>query len=85
MPKITIPANGWRPRAYQMAVDAFGLKREAILFAAFAGWDASGAKWFGFPTVWVNRMKSPAEELSVVPDVMCNDLSGLVTFATAHG
>jgi 2-haloacid dehalogenase len=73
------------PRAYQMAVDAFGLKREAILFAAFAGWDASGAKWFGFPTVWVNRMKSPAEELSVVPDVMCNDLSGLVTFATAHG
>lgn len=26
------------PRAYQMGVDAFGLKREEILFAAFAGW-----------------------------------------------
>lgn len=72
------------PRAYQMAVDAFGLKREAILFAAFAGWDAAGAKWFGFPTVWVNRLNSPVEELSVLPDATCHDLSGLVTFASSH-
>ena len=43
------------PRAYQMGVDAFGLKKEEIAFAAFAGWDAAGAKWFGYPTFWVNR------------------------------
>ena len=72
------------PRAYQMAVDAFGLRPEAIAFAAFAGWDAAGAKWFGFPTVWVNRLHSPAEELSATPDLMCNDLSGLVAFATSR-
>ena len=72
------------PGAYQMAVDALGLKREAILFAAFAGWDAAGAKWFGFPTVWVNRLNSPTEELSLTPDVTCKDLSGLVAFATTH-
>jgi len=72
------------PRAYQMAVDAFELKPEEILFAAFAGWDAAGAKWFGFPTVWVNRLNSPAEQLSVVPDVTCDDLAGLVTFATSR-
>ena len=72
------------PRAYQMAVDAFELKAEAIAFAAFAGWDAAGAKWFGFPTAWINRLNSPAEELSVMPDVACNDLSGLVTFATSQ-
>jgi 2-haloacid dehalogenase len=71
------------PRAYQLAVDTFGLKREEITFAAFAGWDAAGAKWFGFPTVWINRLNSPAEELSVVPDVTCRDLSGLVAFATS--
>ncbi|HEY5913219.1 MAG TPA: hypothetical protein VJA21_21720 [Verrucomicrobiae bacterium] len=65
-------------------MSAFGLKREEILFPAFAGWDAAGAKWFGFPTVWVNRMNSPAEELSVMPDVMCNDLSGLVAFAASR-
>ncbi len=67
-----------------MAVDAFRLNPEAIAFAAFAGWDATGAKWFGFPTVWVNRLNSPAEELSVMPDVTCRDLSGLVAFATGH-
>ena len=71
------------PRAYQMAVDAFGLKREAIIFTAFAGWDAAGAKWFGFPTVWVNRLNTPAEQLPVTPDVMCNELSGLVNFVTS--
>jgi hypothetical protein len=37
------------PRAYQMAVDAFRLQREEIVFAAFAGWDAAGARSFGFP------------------------------------
>lgn len=72
------------PRAYQMAVDALGLEREAIAFAAFAGWDASGAKWFGFPTVWVNRMNSATEELHVLPDLICNDLSGLVAFANSR-
>lgn len=69
------------PRAYQMAVDALGVSRSAILFAAFAGWDASGAKWFGFPTAWVNRLNAPTEELSATPDVTCKNLPELVTFA----
>jgi len=56
------------PRAYQMAVDAFGFPRDQILFAAFAGWDAAGAKAFGYPTFWVNRQNQPAEELGLVPD-----------------
>jgi 2-haloacid dehalogenase len=72
------------PRAYQMAERALGIHREQILFAAFAAWDAVGAKWFGFPTVWVNRLNSPAEELSVTPDATCSDLSGVVSFATSH-
>jgi 2-haloacid dehalogenase len=72
------------PRAYQMAVDALGLKREAIAFAALAGWDASGAKWFGFPTVWVNRLNSAIEELNVSADLTCSDLSGLVAFANSR-
>ena len=72
------------PHAYQMAERAFGLDRGKILFAAFAGWDAAGAKWFGFPTVWVNRPNSSAEELSTTPDLVCDDLSGLVAFATSR-
>jgi 2-haloacid dehalogenase len=69
------------PHAYRMAEQGFGLARDRILFAAFAGWDAVGAKWFGFPTVWVNRLNSPAEELSIKPDVVCTDLSGVLETA----
>jgi len=72
------------PHAYRMAVAAFGLKRESIVFAAFAGWDAAGAKWFGFPTVWVNRLDAPPEQMSVTPDATCRDLAGLVHFATSR-
>jgi 2-haloacid dehalogenase len=69
------------PRAYAMGTHAFGLRREEIAFAAFAGWDASGAKWFGYPTFWVNRNNAPIEELGVVPDAIGKDLSGVVAFA----
>ena len=68
------------PRAYQMAVDAFGLQPEQILFAAFAGWDAAGAKSFGYPTFWVNRQNQPAEELGVGPDRTGRELNELVAF-----
>lgn len=68
------------PRAYQMGVDAFRLAREEILFAAFGGWDAAGAKGFGYPTFWVNRLGLPIEELGVVPDAVGGSLTDLVTF-----
>jgi len=56
------------PRAYQLGVDAFRLERSEIVFAAFAGWDAAGAKAFGYPTFWVNRQNAPAEELDAPAD-----------------
>jgi 2-haloacid dehalogenase len=71
------------PRAYQMGIDAFRLKREEIAFAAFSGWDAAGAKWFGYPTVWVNRMNLPGEELGVTPDAIGGNLNDLVNFVKA--
>jgi 2-haloacid dehalogenase len=69
------------PKAYQMGPEAFRLKREEIAFAAFGAWDASGSKWFGYPTVWVNRLNVPVEELGVRPDVITPNLSGLLEFA----
>lgn len=44
------------PKAYQLAVETFSRDKEEILFTAFANWDATGAQWFGLPTVWVNRL-----------------------------
>ena len=73
------------PRAYRMAIDALKLRREEILFAAFAGWDASGAKAFGYPTFWVNRMNLPAEELGMSADGIGADLNELGSFVNALG
>jgi 2-haloacid dehalogenase len=70
-------------RAYRMGVDAFGLRKEEIVFAAFAGWDVAGAKWFGYPTFWVNRSHAIVEELGVVPDGTGSGLNDLVAFVTA--
>jgi 2-haloacid dehalogenase len=70
------------PRAYQMGVDAFKLPKEEIAFAAFAGWDVAGARWFGYPTFWINRLNLPVEELGVVPDGVGSGLGDLVKFVT---
>ena len=56
------------PRAYQLGVDRLDLPRDRIAFAAFGGWDAAGAAWFGYPTFWVNRLGVPDEELAVQPE-----------------
>lgn len=53
------------PAAYRLALDAYRVSREEILFVAFAGWDAAGASWFGFPTVWMNREGAPPDRLDL--------------------
>jgi 2-haloacid dehalogenase len=68
------------PRAYQLGMERLHLAKHDILFAAFGGWDAAGAKAFGYPTVWVNRFNQPAEELGIRPDHIFPDLSGLLEF-----
>ena len=68
-------------KAYQMGPDVMGLRKDEIVFAAFGAWDAVGAKWFGYPTVWVNRGNVPEEELGVHPDRITPDMSGLLKFA----
>jgi 2-haloacid dehalogenase len=56
------------PRAYQLGVELLKLPKERIAFVAFAGWDAAGAKWFGYPTFWNNRQAAPPEALRAEAD-----------------
>jgi len=72
------------PRAYGMGPEAFRLQKQEIAFAAFGAWDAAGAKWFGYPTVWVNRGGVPAEELDARPNVVADRFGGLIEFVD-HG
>ena len=73
------------PRAYQMAMEAFQLNREEILFVAFAGWDAAGAKSFGYTTFWVNRLNLPPERLGFLPDAIGQNLADLVSYVKTGG
>ena len=68
------------PTAYALGVQELGLKKEEIVFAAFGGWDAYGAKSFGYPTYWVNRFALPPERLGMPPDRTSNDMTGLLQF-----
>jgi 2-haloacid dehalogenase len=60
------------------------LKKEDIVFAAFGGWDAYGAKSFGYTTYWVNRFNLPAEELGVEADKTSSNMEGLLDFVLGH-
>lgn len=72
------------PRAYRLGMDRLGLAKDEILFAAFGGWDAAGAKSFGYTTYWVNRFNQPLEELDARPDQTSTDLNGLLEFVLGN-
>ncbi len=68
------------PRAYELGLKKLKLKKRDVVFAAFGGWDAYGAKSFGYITYWVNRFDLPTEELGVKPDQTSKDIQGLLDF-----
>ncbi len=73
------------PEAYALGVQRLGLKKKEIVFAAFGGWDAYGAKSFGYPTYWVNRLNLPTENLGIRADETSNNFQGLLDFVLGDG
>ena len=63
------------PRVYQLAVDRLGLAPADIGFVSSNGWDATGAKAFGFTTFWINRLGLPVERHGPPPDYVLGSLS----------
>jgi 2-haloacid dehalogenase len=68
------------PLAYELAMKRLHLRKDEIVFAAFGGWDAYGAKSFGYPTYWVNRFNLPMENLGIAPDETSTNMDGLINF-----
>ncbi len=66
------------PEVYRLAEERFGLPRTVMGFVSSNGWDAAGAKAFGFRAFWVNRAGAPVERLGVRPDAVVSNLSELV-------
>ncbi len=55
------------PAVYALGPKAFDLPARQILFVSSNGWDAIGATWFGYTTLWVNRQRLPLEQLDTEP------------------
>jgi 2-haloacid dehalogenase len=68
------------PEAYALGQQATGLPAQQILFVSCNGWDALGATWFGFRTLWVNRYQLPFEELGTQPTRTGTSLRDVLTF-----
>lgn len=68
------------PEAYALGMKRLGLRKNEIAFAAFGGWDAYGAKNFGYATYWVNRFGLPEENLGIKADRTSRDMAGLLEF-----
>ncbi len=66
------------PQVYQYAVSTLRVPRERLLFVSSNGWDAAGAKSFGFIVGWINRQNQTPEALGVRPDFEAADLTALV-------
>jgi 2-haloacid dehalogenase len=72
------------PRVYQLAVDRLGVPARAIGFVSSNGWDAAGAKAFGFRTFWVNRAGAPVDPLGVAPDHVIGSLADLPALVSSR-
>ena len=75
------PARRFKPdpAAYRIAEETLGVPRALVGFVSSNGWDAAGAKSFGFRAFWVNRGGAPVERLGVRPDAILGDLAALET------
>jgi 2-haloacid dehalogenase len=68
------------PATYALGTQAFDLPARQILFVSSNCWDAIGATWFGYTTLWVNRSALPLEQLDTSPTRIGTSLRDVLNF-----
>jgi 2-haloacid dehalogenase len=68
------------PEAYALGTQALGLPAAQVLFVSANGWDALGATWFGYQTLWVNRLQLPFEAIGPRPTRTGSSLREVLSF-----
>ncbi len=76
-------AEGVAPAIMGRRLDALGVPARELLFVSSNGWDAIGATWFGFTTLWVNRAGAPLEALGTAPTAQGTSLRDVLNFFPA--
>jgi 2-haloacid dehalogenase len=68
------------PATYALGPQALGLPARDILFVSSNCWDAVGATWYGYTTLWVNRAGAPLEQLDTEPTRTGSSLRDVLSF-----
>jgi 2-haloacid dehalogenase len=71
------------PAAYALGTQALNLTPREILFVSSNSWDALGATWYGYTTLWVNRFDMPPEQLDTAPTRVGTSLRDVLDFFPA--
>jgi 2-haloacid dehalogenase len=71
------------PATYALGTQALNLPAKDVLFVSSNGWDAIGATWFGYTTLWVNRAGAPPEQLDTAPTRTGTSLRDVLDFFPA--
>ena len=69
------------PGVYELGPLTLGHPAGELLLVTANGWDAIGAKWYGYRSFWVNRTSAPIERLGERPDGIGHTLNDAVDFA----
>jgi 2-haloacid dehalogenase len=68
------------PATYALGAQALNLPAREILFVSSNGWDAIGATWASYTTLWVNRFDLPLEQLDTNPTRIGTSLRDVLSF-----
>jgi 2-haloacid dehalogenase len=73
------------PATYALGTQALGLAAGDVLFVSSNCWDAIGATWFGYTTLWINRFGLPLDELGARPTRIGSALTDVLDFFPSQG
>jgi 2-haloacid dehalogenase len=62
------------PTVYHLGPQTLELPAEEILFVSSNGWDAAGAKAFGYSVCWCNRSGLKMDHFGFAPDIVVSSL-----------
>ncbi|MBV8617469.1 MAG: haloacid dehalogenase type II [Curvibacter sp.] len=71
------------PACYALGPERTGVPAAETVFVSSNGWDALGATWFGYTTLWVNRHGLPAEQIGPPPTRTGTSLRDVLSFFAA--
>lgn len=66
------------PESYGLVEKNIPVCKSNVLFVSSNAWDALGATWFGFKTLWVNRQNLPYEAIGPHPNYVGSDLTAVL-------